>query len=380
MRKELSPLHEAVACEVCGRTILKGERTEAYLVPDGSRRLVCELCTRRAESAGWLRESAHPDAPAAFPRPEPRRSLLGRFWRRRSESEETEEAGTSMNAQDERIWGGHAIEEADGAPYASSDEELELEEGLAQPADQPEPELAPELVEEHEAEEDLEFDEDFEAEEDLEAEEDFRAEDFEREEGFEAEGDPDAEEDLETDEDLAVAAELETPEGGTDPEAGWSEESGPPDSRAERRAPSQPPSPRRVGQLAEERRLRRERRARRRDPRHVRAIPTNAEARIERGLEIFNASDYRRTVAGLVRTLGSPWVTAVAVDDSNSEVTVVVAWELSWYQYRVELGDTDAPVTLARKGQEIEELDEELRRWNAAADRDGALAPGTPAR
>ena len=30
MRKELKPTHDAVSCAVCGRTILKGERTEAY--------------------------------------------------------------------------------------------------------------------------------------------------------------------------------------------------------------------------------------------------------------------------------------------------------------------------------------------------------------
>ncbi|HEV2075453.1 MAG TPA: hypothetical protein VGR10_04395, partial [Thermoleophilaceae bacterium] len=79
MKKELSPQYEAVACEVCQRTILRGERTEPFLVPDGSRRIVCELCIRRAEGAGWLRESAHMDMPTAFPRSEPRRSILGRL-------------------------------------------------------------------------------------------------------------------------------------------------------------------------------------------------------------------------------------------------------------------------------------------------------------
>ncbi len=361
MRKELSPLHEAVACEVCGRTILKGERTEAYLVPDGSRRLACELCTRRAEGAGWLRESAHVDAPAPFPRPEPRRALLGRFWRRRpgeTAPEEGEEAGSSAGA--EHVWR-EAAEEPDDAPHASSDEKLELEEDLAEPPDELEPALVRDLEEELEPEDELGPEEELESEAELGPEEEFESvEALEEDEG-------------------ASDAELDEPMASPDPETDWSDEAEVP--RTERRRDAAPlRSPRRVGQLAEERRLRRERRARRRDPRHVRAIPTNAEARVERGLEIFNASDHRRTVAGLVRTLGSPWVTALPVERSNSEVTVVVAWELSWYQYRVELGDTDAPVTLARKGQEIEELDEELRRWNAAADRDGALAPGTPTR
>ena len=46
-----------VSCAVCGRTILKGERTEPYLAPGGQRKLVCELCTARADHEGWIRES-----------------------------------------------------------------------------------------------------------------------------------------------------------------------------------------------------------------------------------------------------------------------------------------------------------------------------------
>src|SRR5690242_1738431 len=84
MRKELRPVHDAVSCAVCGRTILKGERTEAYLAPGGQRKLVCELCTPRADHEGWIRESAHGDMPATRPR-EQRRPLLGRLRRERRE-------------------------------------------------------------------------------------------------------------------------------------------------------------------------------------------------------------------------------------------------------------------------------------------------------
>ena len=62
MKKELRPFHDHVTCDVCGRTILKGERTEAYLAPGGERHRVCELCFVRAEHAGWIRESAHGEA------------------------------------------------------------------------------------------------------------------------------------------------------------------------------------------------------------------------------------------------------------------------------------------------------------------------------
>ena len=70
MRKEVVVTHEIVACEVCGRTILKGERTEAYLAPGGERHAVCGLCFATAEREGWIRESAHDHLPARGPRPQ----------------------------------------------------------------------------------------------------------------------------------------------------------------------------------------------------------------------------------------------------------------------------------------------------------------------
>ena len=68
MRKELRPTHDQIACDVCERTILKGERTEAFLAPGGQRKTVCELCTDRAHAEGWIRESAHGDLPASLHR------------------------------------------------------------------------------------------------------------------------------------------------------------------------------------------------------------------------------------------------------------------------------------------------------------------------
>ena len=42
------------------------------------------------------------------------------------------------------------------------------------------------------------------------------------------------------------------------------------------------------------------------DPRHVRAVPTNAQVKVERALELFNSSEHTRTIAGIARTLGEP--------------------------------------------------------------------------
>ena len=47
-----------------------------------------------------------------------------------------------------------------------------------------------------------------------------------------------------------------------------------------------------------------------RDPRHVRAVPTTADVKVERALELFNASEHARSIAGIMRSLGEPWVAA----------------------------------------------------------------------
>jgi hypothetical protein len=110
----------------------------------------------------------------------------------------------------------------------------------------------------------------------------------------------------------------------------------------------------------------------------VRAVPTNAQVKVERALELFNSSEHVRTIGGISRTLGEPWVSATPLPEAPSEVGITVAWELSWYRYRVDLGDAADPVTLVSKGQELEELDEAMRDWNATALSDGRLAVGVP--
>jgi hypothetical protein len=231
VKKELSTTSESRPCDVCARTILKGERTENYIGPEGQRYLVCELCGPRAEQSGWIRESAHADLPAHHKRSEPRRSLLGRLRRREDE------------------------DEADAANGASPEEEEYVE------APAPEPEA----------------------------------------------------------EDRPVGEE------------------------------------------------------RRREARHVRAVPTNAEVKIERALEIFNSSEHQRTVAGLMRSLGVPHVSAMPEPEAPREVTIIVAWELSWYRFRIDLGDDLEQVLLQAKGDELGEIKGEERHWNAVLDEAGLL-------
>lgn len=71
-----------LSCDVCGRTLLRGERAHPYL-ERGDRRTVCELCTTRAEHEGWLPEGAVPDYDEAASQRDRRGSLFARLRRRR---------------------------------------------------------------------------------------------------------------------------------------------------------------------------------------------------------------------------------------------------------------------------------------------------------
>jgi hypothetical protein len=240
----LPQIEEHTACDVCHRTMLKGEWAEPYLTPSRERRLVCQLCAPHAQREGWIRESAAPNAPAQPQRPPERRRLLGRFARRREAAPPIPETGLP-----------------------------------------PEAEQAPQ-----------------------------------REEPGEIDG----------------------------PDTGLAE---PVLTRLRKRGP--PP----------------------RKPRHVRAVPTNAQLKIDRALDVFNESEHPRTIAGIARTLGHPQASAVTSAESAAEVRLTIAWELSWYQFTVDLSDPREPVGLHSQGQELHELSEDVRSWNLEADADGRLHP-----
>jgi len=78
--KDIRTAHVQVSCDVCGRTLLRGEHAETYLA-GGSRRQVCELCTARAVHEGWVREGVALERATRSVDGERRRSVLGRLWR-----------------------------------------------------------------------------------------------------------------------------------------------------------------------------------------------------------------------------------------------------------------------------------------------------------
>jgi hypothetical protein len=98
--------------------------------------------------------------------------------------------------------------------------------------------------------------------------------------------------------------------------------------------------------------------------------------RLARAVERFNQSEEARTIAGLMRTLGPPMVSVGAAAGSPSEVRITVAWELSWYQWGVDIGDELRPVFPLDKGSELEQLDGSARQWNAGAAEGGRLVFG----
>jgi hypothetical protein len=93
--------------------------------------------------------------------------------------------------------------------------------------------------------------------------------------------------------------------------------------------------------------------------------------------EVFNASAFRRTVAGIQKSLGEAKVSFLPLSGTNPEVVITVAWDISWYQYRVVFG-SGQPVRLAERGYELDDLDERFRAWNGLLDESGRVTPDIP--
>ncbi len=249
--KQIATNQANVSCDVCGRTLLRGENADVFL-HGGERRTVCELCTQRAANEGWIREGFGDDLPMRQRGRRERGSLFGRRRKR---------AAVAAGANGIRRH----------PPRAAADEPLE----------------APVLP-------------------------------------YGDESEP------------TYVAEV-----------------------APAMAPAPQPHP--------------ERRETPREPRQVRAVPTNADMKRARAVEVFNGSGHPRTVAGVARSLGPPFVVVRPSDTEGSIVSIVAGWELCWYRYEVDLADEAAGVRVAGQGDELAELEPADQQPNAAADDRGEL-------
>lgn len=251
-RKSITTTRAAVSCDVCGRTLLRGEHADPFIA-NGSRRMVCELCTARAANEGWIREGA--DNALGVRRNGPRggRSLIERLIPRR------EGAGRGVPVVPAR--------RAPSTNVARVESVGRRSQRAAEDAGEPGADHAA--------------------------------------------GTP------------AVAA-------------------------------GEPPSASR-------------------EPRHVHAVPTNADLKMARALDVFNTSAHPRRIAGVTRSLGVPAVSVLPSDIEGAIVSIIVGWELCWYRYEVDLADEAAGVRVTAQGAELSELSPEEQVPNAAADEHGRL-------
>jgi hypothetical protein len=235
----------AVACDVCGRTLLRGEHSDVFL-HGGQRRTVCELCSARAAHEGWIRDGLD-NVTVRHRRGGRSRGLLDRLRSRRLFDDDQDDA-------------------------------------------QPAPDEVP-----------------------------------------------------------IVAAEVVHPRAAPDEVA-----------PARVSAPTPPPAavaPSVVAPTA----------------RDVRAVPTNADMKAARALDLFNRSEHPRRIAGIARSLGIPSVNVRSSQTEGSVLTIVVGWELSWYRYEVDLGNEAAGVRVVAQGTQLADLEPDETTANAVADDAGKL-------
>ena len=90
--------------------------------------------------------------------------------------------------------------------------------------------------------------------------------------------------------------------------------------------------------------------------------------------DLFNQSTFRRTVAGVARSLGRPKVSIVPLPGVNAETVLTFAWDITWYQYRVT-PEAAQPVRIADRGHDIAEVEETFAQWNASFDESDRLVP-----
>jgi len=101
---------------------------------------------------------------------------------------------------------------------------------------------------------------------------------------------------------------------------------------------------------------------------------SNDELALVEAADLFNGTQFRRTIESVARALGPPKVSIVPLSGVNAEVVLTFAWDITWYQYRVA-PESGQPVRLAERGHDIAELEASATGWNARVDDDGRVVP-----
>jgi hypothetical protein len=258
-----------VACDVCGRRLLRGETPDVFLAA-GQRRTVCELCVPRASAEGWMREADDHDLSVRPPRARRAGSLFGRLRQLREPERRPQRRDTGAA----RLRPGLDREGEEDARHGAEDSHYDfLDDGSVA-----------------------------------------ASESYER---------------------AAYIGSAASESAALDPRAE-------PSSYADSQSADLP--------------------------------ATSGELKVGRALEVFNASDTTQRVAGVARSLGAPTVVVRALEESGATVAIVVAWELCWYRYEIDLGDEAMGPRLVAEGMELDQLPEQDRVANAAADERGELS------
>ena len=101
---------------------------------------------------------------------------------------------------------------------------------------------------------------------------------------------------------------------------------------------------------------------------------SDEELTLVEAADLFNQSDFRRTVAGVAKSLGEPKVSIVPLPGVNAETVLTFAWDITWYQYRVT-PDPTQPVRIADRGHDVAEIEPAYAQWNARFDESDRLVP-----
>jgi hypothetical protein len=296
-----------IACDVCGRRLLRGERPDVFIA-GGRRRNVCELCAPRAVDEGWLRESDRHTVTLPPARQRRTRGLLDRLRQLR---DPTREESSGADLREDRSFSGDPRAGAHARTHAGAGtpigDETFFEEGL----DDPELGKASFVP------------------------------------------------------DLPVSEARPVP--AVPPDGSVADPAGPagsafaaPPLGAGLHEPANGASAVVDGEHA---------------PEHAPGEPLQGgDLKMERALDAFNAGPHPRRIAGISRSLGEPEASVRPLADAGGAVAIVVAWELCWYRYELDLGDEAAGVSVVAEGAELAELSPEDRIRNAKMEEDGRLS------